>query len=112
MLGMKGIKKATRLKKDELLVAALGTALAREGKIAIAEEDEEHCCDIGVKHHKNPGRGDRPAKYGGAGFSIPAYPAGPESCQSRFARFARFRPKDYLADTDVVGSGPPHIHPP
>lgn len=39
MLGMKGIKKATKLKKDELM-AALGW-LAREGKIAIAEDDED-----------------------------------------------------------------------
>ncbi len=39
MLGMKGIRKATRLKKDELM-AALGW-LGREGKISIAEEDED-----------------------------------------------------------------------
>ncbi len=39
MLGMKGIKKATKLKKDELM-AALGW-LGREGKIAIAEDDED-----------------------------------------------------------------------
>ncbi len=41
MLGMKGIKKATRLKKDELM-AALGFQLGRaKAKIAIAEEDED-----------------------------------------------------------------------
>lgn len=39
MLGMKGIKKVTKLKKDELM-AALGW-LGREGKIAIAEDDED-----------------------------------------------------------------------
>lgn len=39
MLGMKGLKKATKLKKDELM-AAFGW-LAREGKIAIAMNDEE-----------------------------------------------------------------------
>ena len=39
MLGMKGVKKATKLKKDELM-AALGW-LGREGKIAIAEDDED-----------------------------------------------------------------------
>lgn len=38
-LGMKGLKKATKLKKDELM-AALGW-LGREGKIAIATNDEE-----------------------------------------------------------------------
>ena len=39
MLGMKGIKKATKLKKDELM-AALGW-LGREGKIDIIPNDEE-----------------------------------------------------------------------
>ena len=39
MLGFKGLKKATKLKKDELM-AALGW-LGREGKIIIAMEDEE-----------------------------------------------------------------------
>lgn len=39
MLGMKGLKKATKLKKDELM-AALGW-LGREGKIAITANDEE-----------------------------------------------------------------------
>ncbi len=39
MLGMKGIKKATKLKKDEIM-AALGW-LGREGKIVIAPNDEE-----------------------------------------------------------------------
>lgn len=39
MLGLKGLKKATKLKKDELM-AALGW-LGREGKIALAENDEE-----------------------------------------------------------------------
>ena len=38
-LGMKGLKKATKLKKDELM-AALGWR-AREGKIAINMNDEE-----------------------------------------------------------------------
>lgn len=38
-LGMKLLKKATKLKKDELM-AALGW-LGREGKIAIAENDED-----------------------------------------------------------------------
>lgn len=39
MLGMKGLKKATKLKKDELM-AALGW-LGREGKIALSENDED-----------------------------------------------------------------------
>lgn len=39
MLGLKGLKKATKLKKDELM-AALGW-LGREGKITIAMNDEE-----------------------------------------------------------------------
>lgn len=39
MLGFKGLKKATKLKKDEIM-AALGW-LGREGKIAIAQNDEE-----------------------------------------------------------------------
>lgn len=39
MLGLKGLKKATKLKKDEIM-AALGW-LGREGKIAIAMNDEE-----------------------------------------------------------------------
>lgn len=39
MLGLKGIKKATKLKKDETM-AALGW-LGREGKIAIAQNDED-----------------------------------------------------------------------
>lgn len=39
MLGLKGIKKATKLKKDELM-AALGW-LGREGKITITENDED-----------------------------------------------------------------------
>lgn len=39
MLGLKGIKKATKLKKDEIM-AALGW-LGREGKILIAPNDEE-----------------------------------------------------------------------
>lgn len=38
-LGMKGLKKATKLKKDELM-AALGW-LGREGKIALNMNDEE-----------------------------------------------------------------------
>lgn len=38
-LGLKGIKKATKLKKDEIM-AALGW-LGREGKIAINMVDEE-----------------------------------------------------------------------
>ena len=38
-LGFKGIKKATKLKKDEIM-AALGW-LGREGKIVIAMDDEE-----------------------------------------------------------------------
>lgn len=38
-LGLKGLKKATKLKKDELM-AALGW-LGREGKIAIAEDDQD-----------------------------------------------------------------------
>ena len=39
MLGLKGIKKATKLKKDEIM-AALGW-LGREGKIVIAMKDED-----------------------------------------------------------------------
>ena len=39
MLGMKGLKKATKLKKDELM-AALGW-LGREGKIALTQNDED-----------------------------------------------------------------------
>lgn len=39
MLGFKLIKKATKLKKDEIM-AALGW-LGREGKIVIADNDEE-----------------------------------------------------------------------
>ena len=39
MLGFKGIKKATKLKKDEMM-AALGW-LGREGKITITENDED-----------------------------------------------------------------------
>ncbi len=39
MLGLKGLKKATKLKKDELM-AALGW-LGREGKIALTMNDEE-----------------------------------------------------------------------
>ena len=39
MLGLKGIKKATKLKKDEIM-AAMGW-LGREGKIAIAQTDED-----------------------------------------------------------------------
>ncbi len=39
MLGLKAVKKATKLKKDELM-AALGW-LGREGKIAIAQDDED-----------------------------------------------------------------------
>lgn len=39
MLGFKGIKKATKLKKDEIM-AALGW-LGREGKIVIATQDED-----------------------------------------------------------------------
>ena len=39
MLGLKGIKKATKLKKDELM-AALGW-LGREDKITITENDED-----------------------------------------------------------------------
>ncbi len=38
-LGLKGLKKATKLKKDELM-AAFGW-LGREGKIVIAQNDEE-----------------------------------------------------------------------
>lgn len=38
-LGMKSLKKATKLKKDELM-AALGW-LGREGKISLSENDEE-----------------------------------------------------------------------
>ena len=38
-LGMKGLKKATRLKKDEIM-SALGW-LGREGKIDIIPNDEE-----------------------------------------------------------------------
>ena len=39
MLGFKGVKKATKLKKDELM-AALGW-LGREGKIASTQEDDD-----------------------------------------------------------------------
>lgn len=39
MLGLKLVKKATKLKKDEIM-AALGW-LGREGKIVIAPNDEE-----------------------------------------------------------------------
>lgn len=39
MLGFKQIKKATKLKKDEIM-AALGW-LGREGKIVIAQNDED-----------------------------------------------------------------------
>ena len=39
VLGLKGIKKATKLKKDEIM-AALGW-LGREGNIVIAMADEE-----------------------------------------------------------------------
>lgn len=39
ILGLKGLKKATKLKKDELM-AALGW-LGREGKIAITMDDQE-----------------------------------------------------------------------
>lgn len=39
MLGIKGVKKATKLKKDEMM-AALGW-LGREGKITITENDED-----------------------------------------------------------------------
>ena len=39
MLGLKGIKKATKLKKDEIM-AAHGW-LGREGKIVIATQDED-----------------------------------------------------------------------
>lgn len=39
VLGLKGLKKATKLKKDELM-AALGW-LGREGKVVIAPNDEE-----------------------------------------------------------------------
>lgn len=39
MLGFKGIKKATKLKKDEIM-AALGW-LGREGKVVIATNDED-----------------------------------------------------------------------
>ena len=39
MLGLKQLKKATRLKKDELM-AAFGW-LGREGKIVITKNDEE-----------------------------------------------------------------------
>ncbi len=38
-LGLKGLKKATKLKKDELM-AALGW-LGREGKVALATNDED-----------------------------------------------------------------------
>ena len=38
-LGMKSLKKATKLKKDELM-AAIGW-LGREGKITVHEDDEE-----------------------------------------------------------------------
>lgn len=39
MLGLKGIKKATKLKKDEIM-AALGW-LGREGKITLTMDDED-----------------------------------------------------------------------
>lgn len=39
MLGLKALKKATKLKKDEIM-SALGW-LGREGKIALTENDEE-----------------------------------------------------------------------
>ena len=39
MLGLKGLKKATKLKKDEIM-AALGW-LGREGKVVITPNDEE-----------------------------------------------------------------------
>ncbi len=39
MLGLKELKKATKLKKDEIM-AALGW-LGREGKISVAMNDEE-----------------------------------------------------------------------
>ncbi len=39
MLGFKAVKKATKLKKDEIM-AALGW-LGREGKIVIAQNDED-----------------------------------------------------------------------
>ena len=39
VLGMKELKKATKLKKDEIM-AALGW-LGREGKISITEDDQE-----------------------------------------------------------------------
>ena len=39
VLGLKALKKATKLKKDEIM-AALGW-LGREGKITIAEDDQE-----------------------------------------------------------------------
>lgn len=39
VLGMKALKKATKLKKDEIM-AALGW-LGREGKITIGEDDQE-----------------------------------------------------------------------
>lgn len=39
MLGFKAIKKATKLKKDEIM-AALGW-LGREGKIVVAQNDDE-----------------------------------------------------------------------
>lgn len=39
ILGLKGLKKATKLKKDEIM-AALGW-LGREGKVAITQNDEE-----------------------------------------------------------------------
>lgn len=39
LLGLKGLKKATKLKKDEIM-AALGW-LGREGKITVGEDDQE-----------------------------------------------------------------------
>ncbi len=39
MLGMKALKKATKLKKDELM-AAIGW-LGREGKLVLTENDED-----------------------------------------------------------------------
>lgn len=44
MLGMKLLKKATKLKKDEI-IAALGW-LGREGKIVIAQNDEENVISL------------------------------------------------------------------
>ena len=44
ILGMKGLKKATKLKKDEIM-AALGW-LGREGKIVITPNDEEDAVSL------------------------------------------------------------------